>query len=260
MKFFLGTHEVSWLGRTDLPLFISRRRLAKQKTWHKARGPWALDSGGFTEIVKYGRWMTEPQQYADEVRLWQDEIGHMEFAAIQDWMCEPTMLAKTGLSIKAHQGLSLKSYLDLKELHPNGPWAPVLQGWAIDDYLDHAEQYSRAGVDLKLCSRVGVGSVCRRQDTFEIWELFAQLAPLGLKLHGFGLKQGFIQRAFTNAVASFDSMAWSAAARHRGKPIDGCTHRTCANCFRYAMQWREAIISIGIRPRQQILALTNKAS
>ncbi len=36
MKFWLGTHEVSWLGRTDVPLFISRRRLARQKTWARA--------------------------------------------------------------------------------------------------------------------------------------------------------------------------------------------------------------------------------
>jgi hypothetical protein len=29
MQFYLGTHETSWLKRTSVPLFISRRRLAR---------------------------------------------------------------------------------------------------------------------------------------------------------------------------------------------------------------------------------------
>ena len=260
MKFFLGTHEVSWLGRTAVPLFISRRRLARQKTWPRALGPWALDSGGFTEIAKYGRWVTEPKQYADELLVWSQAVGAPVFAAIQDWMCEPKMLAKTGLSIREHQHRTIQSYLDLKAICPTTIWAPVLQGWKIDEYFNHAEQYVRAGVNLEQCQRVGVGSVCRRQDTYEIWELFAQLAPLRLKLHGFGLKTKFIDRAFSNAVTSFDSMAWSSAARHRGKPLDGCTHKTCANCMRYAIQWRDALVSVGKKPRQDILYLTGVAS
>ena len=54
--FYLGTHHPSWLRKTDVPLFVSRRRLAGLKTLPRARGPWALDSGGFQELILHGEW------------------------------------------------------------------------------------------------------------------------------------------------------------------------------------------------------------
>jgi hypothetical protein len=253
--FYLGTHEPSWLTRTDYPLFLSRRRLARLKTLPRARGRWALDSGGFTELSMFGRWETLPGWYAEEAMRYQREIGGLDFAAVQDWMCEPFMIGKTGLSVAEHQERTILSYLDLKRTAPGVPWAPVLQGWEVDDYLRHAEQYRAAGIDLKACPRVGVGSVCRRQASYQAFELFSALKPLGLRLHGFGLKQGFLRHAFAAGLESFDSLAWSFRARRRGSPLDGCTHKTCANCLRFALRWREAIISHGHRPRQELLNL-----
>jgi hypothetical protein len=38
-------------------------------------------------------------------------------------------------------------------------------------------------------------------------------------------------------------MAWSAHAR-RQPPLPGCTsHRNCANCPRYALQWRTRVLA-----------------
>ncbi len=65
MRFYLGTHHASWLGRTDVPLFVSRRRLAGIRRLPRALGPWALDSGGFTELSMFGRWRTTAAQYVD---------------------------------------------------------------------------------------------------------------------------------------------------------------------------------------------------
>ena len=253
--FYLGTHRPNWLARTALPLFVSRRTLAPYRTLPVALGPWALDSGGFSELRLFGRWQTTPEQYAEEAMRFRREVGRLDFAAIQDWMCEPFMIERTGLSIREHQARTVQSYLDLSRLASFVPWAPVLQGWKVDDYLDHAEQYRAAGVDLRTMPRVGVGSVCRRQAACEAFDIFWALKPLGLKLHGFGLKQGFLRQAFGAGLASFDSMAWSLRARKRGAPLDGCTHKSCANCFRFAMRWREAIISVGERPRQELLML-----
>jgi hypothetical protein len=254
--FFLGTDRLSWFKRTAIPLFVSRRTLARLKTLPEARGPWALDSGGFTELTFHGRYTVSPEQYVNEVERYQRTIGRLQFAAVQDWMCEPFMLERTGKTVKEHQELTIKSYIDLHSLLPGAPWAPVLQGYAIDDYLIHAEMYQRAGINLALFPRVGVGSVCRRQRTFEIIELFLALRPLGLKLHGFGIKTSFIRQAFSLILTSFDSMAWSLQARKRGRPLDGCEHRTCSHCLRYALQWRDALISVGERPRQEFLMLT----
>jgi hypothetical protein len=52
--FFLGTHMPHWLGLLDIPLFVSHRRLGRLKTLPRALGPWALDSGGFSELALFG--------------------------------------------------------------------------------------------------------------------------------------------------------------------------------------------------------------
>ena len=48
MTFYLGTHQSDWLQDVEVPLFISRRRLAYRKKLKPAVTNWALDSGGFT--------------------------------------------------------------------------------------------------------------------------------------------------------------------------------------------------------------------
>jgi hypothetical protein len=43
--------------------------------------------------------------------------------------------------------------------------------------------------------------------------------------------------------ASADSMAWSYAARCE-PPMRGCAgHKNCANCLRYAANWRAGIVA-----------------
>ena len=48
-QFLLGTHQPGWLRTAGVPLLVSDRRLPA------AEVPWALDSGGFTELQKYAR-------------------------------------------------------------------------------------------------------------------------------------------------------------------------------------------------------------
>ncbi len=81
--FYLGTHHPGWLRTTHIPLFVSDRRLRGYKTLPRASGPWALDSGGFTELSSYGTWDhgPTPRQYAARVRRYRDEIGHLAWAA-----------------------------------------------------------------------------------------------------------------------------------------------------------------------------------
>lgn len=128
--FWLGIHEPSWLERVDIPLFVSRRRLGRLKRLPRAIGPWALDSGGFSELSLHGRFELPPAAYAAEVRRYRDEIGGLAWAAPQDWMCEPAMLARTGLSVDEHQRRTVANYLELRQIAPEIPWIPVLQGWS----------------------------------------------------------------------------------------------------------------------------------
>lgn len=241
-RFFLGTHMDGWLKTWTSPLFISRRRLVRRKKLIRAAGAWALDSGGFTEITKYGAWTVSPRDYAADVRRFSSEIGGMRWAATQDWMCETVALARTGKTIEEHQRLSIRSYLDLTEIAPDLPWVPVIQGWTRDDYLRCADLYEAEGVDLAALPTVGVGSVCRRQHTTGAYQIFAALHARGLRLHGFGLKLQGLEMA-AHLLTSADSMAWSYGAR-KSPPMDGCTHRSCGNCPRWAKRWRDRVVSI----------------
>jgi hypothetical protein len=188
VRFYLGTIDPGWLARPEfegIDLCVSRNRLAGRIARVRAVTRWVLDSGAFTEISRHGRWTVPPRQYAQEARRWRDEVGRMDWAAIQDWMCEPDMLKKTGLSVAEHQRRTTRSYLELRDIDPSMPWIPILQGWEVEDYLHHVDLYAKAGVDLTRESVVGVGSVCRRQDTADAERLMRELYRLGVLLAPF---------------------------------------------------------------------------
>jgi hypothetical protein len=251
--FYLGTHEVTWLAQTMVPLFLSRRRLSRRRYLPRALGPWALDSGGFSELSLHGAWQTTTRDYVAEVRRWSEEIGGLAWSAIQDWMCEPFILRKTGRTVAQHQERTLNSYAELLDQAPELPWTPVLQGWAVDDYRRHVEAY--VARDLPLFDRVvGLGSVCRRQGMSTAREIVRRIARLGIRLHGFGFKvTGLIPCA--GLLESADSLAWSFDARYAGRQ-SACTHRTCANCLRFALRWREDLLrACTADPLQGALAL-----
>ncbi|HSX28404.1 MAG TPA: hypothetical protein VLF60_03050 [Candidatus Saccharimonadales bacterium] len=72
--------------------------------------------------------------------------------------------------------------------------------------------YKSAGLDLARERLVGLGSICRRQGTEEIGRIVEQLAGMGLRLHGFGIKTLGLRR-YRKHLMSADSMAWSIRGR-----------------------------------------------
>lgn len=248
MRFYLGTHEVSWLARDDVAradsrLFVSHRRLARRRALPRARVAWALDSGGFTELSMYGRWETTSGAYVTAVHRYRDQVGRLEWVAPMDWMCEPWILAKTGLTEDEHQRRTVGSYLDLRAHIPEV--VPVIQGADLAGYMRCVDLYDRAGIDLTRHRTVGIGSVCRRQHTGEIAAIVRALHDLGIRLHGFGVKTLGLS-AYAHQLGSADSLAWSYRARmaaRDGAGHPGCKHRTCANCPRYALRWRERLLA-----------------
>ncbi|OKI19294.1 hypothetical protein [Streptomyces sp. CB03911] len=242
MRFYLGTHIPAWLAKTEVPLFVSHRRLKGRKTLPRAMARWALDSGGFTELSMHGRWTVTAREYATAVRRYRDEIGLLDWAAPQDWMCEPWIVAKTGLSVLEHQRRTVTNYLELAAEAPDLPIVPVLQGWDLDDYRRCVDLYAASGVDLRTFPTVGIGSVCRRQATAEIGQIVHAMADEeGLRLHGFGVKSAGLRR-YAQHLSSADSMAWS----FRGRHVEGCTatHKTEANCAVFAMAWRRRALGL----------------
>jgi hypothetical protein len=250
-RFWLGTHMPHWLREVDVPLFIGRNRLTRYKTLPRAIGPWALDSGGFTELQRYGRWTVSPEQYVADVRRYASEIGNLVWAAPQDWMCEPIVInggkagratfVGTHLSVYIHQRRTVANYVHLRQLAPELPFRPVLQGETGADYLRHAQMYETAGVRLAEQPLVGIGSVCRRQTVDDIAGAIDQLAAAGIRLHGFGIKTAGLPRLADSLVSS-DSLAWSDRGRH--EPGCSSTHKSEANCLRFALKWRERVMTV----------------
>jgi hypothetical protein len=212
VEFLLGTHMPGWLTKAGVPLFVSDVRLRGYKTLPVAAAPWALDSGGFSELQYHGRWTTTPEEYVARVRRYRDEIGHLMWAAPQDWMCEYPIIygGQYGREkfvgtrqfldpdrrlthedlIRLHLVLTVANYATLVRLDPTLPWVPVVQGSQVQHYLFCVDLYRElAGVDLTTMPLVGVGSICRRQNTAEAGEILAALHERGLlRKHLFGFK------------------------------------------------------------------------
>jgi hypothetical protein len=250
--FFLGTHQTGWLGHARVPLFVCDRRLRERKSLPRAVAPWALDSGGFTELQSFGRWTVGPREYIARVRRYRDEVGALQWAAPQDWMCEPIVIsggqlgrlkfAGTHLSVTEHQRRTVANLVQLRESAPDVPFIPVLQGYTLPEYLRCTDLYAAAGIDLTAEPLVGLGSVCRRQATGEIHAIVTALREHGItRLHGFGVKTLGLER-YGHLLSSADSLAWSLDARRLQRPSPWCTnHRTaknCASCLPYALAWR----------------------
>ena len=243
MRFYLGVHHPAWLARTTTPLFVSEKRLEGRKSFPRAAGTWALDSGGFSQLMSASGWPDGAEaRYVAHVRRYRDEIGNLAWAAPQDWMCEPFMLAKTGLSVAEHQRRTVENYLTLRALDDSLPFVPVLQGWERDDYLRCIDRYMAHGVNLTESVRVGIGTVCRRQGTIEAERIVRSVraALPGARLHVFGAKITGLPR-YADCLASADSMAWSYHAR-RVPPLAGHTHQNCANCLPFAELWYERVL------------------
>ena len=222
---------------------VSYRSLYRRKLLPRASAEWMQDSGGFNELSLHGGYTTSAADYARRSVLHAQEVGNLAHVAVQDWMCEDMVLHKTGLSVGEHQRRTVRSYVELRELEPELPWMPVLQGQVLDDYRRHVDMYDAAGVDLAGMSLVGLGTVCRRQHTMVAVQLIVSLAQLGLRMHGFGLKVTALKRC-RQELASADSMAWSLDGRlpKGGRCQAERDHKRCNNCLDYALVWRRRLV------------------
>jgi hypothetical protein len=261
--FFLGAHQPGWLNHVGLPLFVSDVRLRVYKTLPVAAAPWACDSGGFSELQHNGTWTISPREYVARLCRYRDEIGQLLWAAPQDWMCEPIVInggwagrqyfVGTHLTVHEHQWRTVRNYLHLRDIAPDLPIIPVVQGFTRDEYLRCVDLYWDLGrLDLTTEPLVGVGSVCRRQAMSEAGDILTALHQRGLhRLHGFGFKiLGLTD--YGHLLSSADSMAWSDDARKLRRPAPGCPGKirrpgepvkNCANCLHYAVNWRLEVLA-----------------
>lgn len=230
MRFFPGLHHPSD-ARHFNGCFISVNALRKRKS-DFAVGDWILDSGAFSTILTHGGYPHSVEEYAAQIRRW-SKCGNLLAAVSQDYMCEPSMLAITGLTVAEHQRLTIARYDTLLQCVTGCYIMPVLQGYAPDDYVSHIRQY---GPRLAQGAWVGIGSVCKRNGNpraiLNVLIAIKTERP-DLRLHGFGLKtialaNGTIRRLLESA----DSMAWSFRARREGRN---------ANDYHEAERFRDSV-------------------
>lgn len=214
IKFFVGLDSPSHAKHFDRS-FISINRIRNRKSDFVVKD-WIMDSGAFTEISTHGYYRNSVEEYAGHIDRW-CTVGNFQRAAIQDYMCEPHIVKKTGLSVFEHQRLTVERYDLLRDSTP-APLLPVIQGFETWEYAQHVEMYSSR---LTHGMWVGVGSVCRRNTqpaTIEdILMTIKKIRP-DLRLHGFGLKVTALRSPIVRELLySADSMAWSYAARKQGR-------------------------------------------
>lgn len=227
--FFVGLHQPSDAANFDRA-FISVNRVRGRKKPVPAK-EWIMDSGAFTEVTTHGGYRHGPEEYAAEINRLAKINPGLKVAVSQDWMCEPWVIEKTGLSVEEHQRLTVERYDALLRLVEDVYLLPVLQGYTVRDYLSHIEQY---GDRLQPGAYVGVGSVCKRNgDVRQIEAILGAIKKKrpDLHLHGFGLKTTALASGIVREfLQSADSMAWSFAARRQGR--DSNDWREAANFVR----------------------------
>lgn len=244
MEFKLGTHILSHIEKTNVPLFISFRQLRKRKKKpFEQISTVCIDSGGFSELSLFGKWTISQKEYILELQRLENLSLKFEWIAQQDWMCEDIMIQKTGLSIHDHQIKTVQNFDDLNSIEHEYQIVPVLQGKTLEDYWKCFELFESKGHDLRKIDTVGIGSICKRQNTNEIGDIVKSFHNEGVSIHGFGVKKQGIQK-YGKYLKSCDSLAWSYKARFEKIKLDSCHHnaKNCANCLDYALKWRDSII------------------
>lgn len=248
IKFYVGLHQPSDARHFGLAC-ISINRLRGRKKPVDC-GDVLVDSGAFTELFLHHAYRHGIEQYAAELhRLYSEGVVKIAAAVAQDYMCEPFILAKTGLTVLEHQRLTIERYdalcAELDRLFGGEfpfPVMPVLQGFAPHEYADHVRMY---GDRLKPGMWVGVGSVCKRQSDpraiIAVLHAIHRERP-DLELHGFGVKKtALMHPGVRELLTTADSMAWSFSARKQGRN---------SNCWREAKSFTEAVNSTSAAPLQ----------
>ena len=243
MEFKLGTHILNHIDKTEVPLFISFRQLRKRKNKpFKQKSTLCIDSGGFSELSLFGKWTISEKEYIQELKRIENLSLNFDWVAQQDWMCEDIMLKKTGLTILEHQIRTVENYDKLNSIEHDFNVVPVLQGQTIEDYWNCFELFESKGYDLRKIDTVGIGSVCKRQNTHEIGKIVKSFFDEGISIHGFGVKKQGIEK-YGKYLKSSDSLAWSYNARFLKIKMQSCSHKgNCANCLDYALKWRKSIL------------------
>jgi hypothetical protein len=244
VEYFVGCEDPPRVNELDLAMVSAYSIRNRKKPLDINR--WMLDSGAFSQVVNYGDFLQDPKEYVRLCVRFQ-ECGDLACVVSQDYMCEPQVIDKLKriwgkeASVRCHQRKTIDRYVQIKEeAQKQGlkvPIMPVLQGWEVEDYVQHFKMYEEADLfDMPTVvyhpdpyggyfpSRrywgqwLGIGSTCKRNQSPEVVSTILDLLydywdeqcikAEGFRIHLFGYKQtGLKQSSIRDRIWSADSMA-----------------------------------------------------
>lgn len=166
-----------------------------------------VDSGGYSLMLSEGE-HPPVDDYLDTVEEYEADLW-----AVQDYPCEPDILDRYGRTVGDHQRRTTQAAEECLTRSEgrgiSGTPVCVLQGWTVDDYLSHIDTLRDSGL---LTEHVGIGSVCRRNQTDTIRTIIKSVDDElsgQHKLHAFGVKNKILSDPETrDALYSADTTAW----------------------------------------------------
>ena len=168
--------------------------------------PWMMDSG-VGGMFKGKAREFGIDRYAEILNLWKPPI-----AWSYDYPCEPSVRHKFRYTVKQAQERTTDNTAYLLEKYDRVN--AVVQGWELEEYLEHIDQIKERGV---LTEHLGIGSICRRGQDKQIASIIRAIrknVPQWVKLHGFGVKTSILNTEAKFFFHSADTSAWSIERRY----------------------------------------------
>lgn len=197
---------------------FSSQRWKNRKKPIETDNTFILDSGGFNELGKYGKYSFTIDHYFNQI----NNVIKPDYFATMDWMCEQERLDATGLTVDEHIERTVDNAIEILNKY-EGESKPmvVIQGWEVEDYIKCIDKLKEHDC---LTEKMGIGSICREVKDDRIKNIiFACREELpNTNLHGFGIKKTMLKDSeVVKALDSSDSFAWSLSNRYnydlRGK-------------------------------------------
>jgi hypothetical protein len=236
---------------------MSYRQLKKVKKQDIINKDWIMDSGAFQELYVNSKYTYSINDYLECVKKFNPTIF-----VNMDYMCEPFMLKKINSTVRKNQLLTIDNHIKIKDKldkeNIKSKFMGVIQGWDVNDYLEHIDDYKSYGL---IEEHMGIGSICRRTEIENIADIIKCIKKElpNVKLHGFGIKLHTFKThpELIKMLYSADSMAWSFYGRMNPLKTSNdsrckinnetCIHLTnknCANCHLYMLYWYRKVLNL----------------
>lgn len=238
MKQFFLSGQPSWLQQTDVPISIPWSVLSSRRRFKRSKGPWIIGR----PVVEMFPNINLPF-YANIVDQCLD-LGLRH--ATTPWYTHDIQYVP---DMRTLQKQSTENYMRLHDLIP-GRFLPVIHAYSPDDVdfaLNIYEAYGALwspAVQIKgytpsvhVIRKFALGVL-----PAERWarrDVVRDICSRGIELHAHGLNWVRL-RDLSPYIVSADSDSWRSVGRRTR--MDGCNHKDCANCLRFALSWRDEAI------------------